>query len=133
MKRIMGRYNASLRHDLAKLGLTTPKMRALAVLSVIEGPTISQLAVYAVAEQSTLSRALDSLEADGLVRRIADPTDNRATRVSITETGRAAFETQWPTMRQSYARMFKDIDAEERAAFVATLQKMLRNIRKHDF
>lgn len=133
MNRIMGRYNASLRHDLAKLGLTTPKMRALAVLSVIEGPTISQLAVYAVAEQSTLSRALDSLEADGLVRRIADPTDNRATRVSITETGRAAFETLWPTMRKSYARMFKDIDAEERAAFVATLQKMLRNIRKHDF
>lgn len=133
MNRIMGRYNASLRHDLAKLGLTTPKMRALAVLAVIEGPTISQLAVYAVAEQSTLSRALDSLEGEGLVRRIADPTDNRATRVSITETGRAAFEQMWPTMRKSYARMFKGIDAEERAAFVATLQKMLRNIRRHDF
>lgn len=133
MNRIMGRYNASLQEDLAKLGLTTPKMRALAVLSVIEGPTISQLAVYAVAEQSTLSRALDSLEAEGLVRRIADPTDSRATRVSITEVGRAAFEQLWPTMRNSYARMFKGIDAEERTAFVATLQKMLRNIRKHDF
>lgn len=133
MNRIMGRYNASLRADLAKLGLTTPKMRALAVLSVIEGPTISQLSVYAVAEQSTLSRALDSLEADGLVRRIADPGDNRATRVSITEAGRSAFEQLWPTMRHSYARMFKGIDAAERTAFVATLQKMLRNIRKHDF
>ena len=133
MNRIMGRYNASLRHDLAALGLTTPKMRALAVLSVIEGPTISQLAVYAVAEKSTLSRALHSLEAGGLVRRLAAPADNLASRVFVTETGRAAFETLWPTMRKSYARMFKGIDAEERAAFVATLQKMLRNIRKHDF
>jgi hypothetical protein len=38
MNRIMGRYNASLRDEMAELGLTTPKMRALAVLSVIEGP-----------------------------------------------------------------------------------------------
>jgi len=48
MNRIMGRYNASLRADLAGLGLTTPKMRALAVLSVIDAPLIRELAVYAV-------------------------------------------------------------------------------------
>ena len=33
MNRIMGRYNADLRQEMGKLGLTTPKMRALAVLS----------------------------------------------------------------------------------------------------
>ncbi len=133
MNRIMGRYNASLREDLAKLGLTTPKMRALAVLSVIDNLAISRLAVYAITEQSTLSRALDALEADGLVRRTADPEDSRATRISITEAGRAAFETLWPTMRHSYNHMFAGIDAAEHAAFVATLQKILLNVRKHEF
>ncbi|HEV2507265.1 MAG TPA: MarR family transcriptional regulator [Mesorhizobium sp.] len=133
MNRIMGRYNASLREDLAKLGLTTPKMRALAVLSVIDNLAISRLAVYAITEQSTLSRALDALETDGLVRRTADPEDSRATRISITEAGRAAFETLWPTMRHSYEHMFAGIDAAERTAFVATLQKMLLNVRKHEF
>ncbi|MFD9900484.1 MarR family winged helix-turn-helix transcriptional regulator [Mesorhizobium sp. UC22_110] len=133
MNRIMGRYNASLREDLAKLGLTTPKMRALAVLSVIDNLAISRLAVYAITEQSTLSRALDALEADGLVRRTADPEDSRATRISITEAGRAAFETLWPTMRHSYEHMFAGIDVAERTAFVATLQKMLLNVRKHEF
>lgn len=133
MNRIMGRYNASLRADLAGLGLTTPKMRSLAVLSVIDGIVISRLAVYAVVEQSTLSRALDALEADGLVRRAPDPEDSRATRVWITAEGRAAFEKMWPTMRKSYERMFAGIDAEEHAAFVATLQKILVNVRKHDF
>ncbi|MFN6979346.1 MAG: MarR family transcriptional regulator, partial [Gemmobacter sp.] len=58
MNRIMGRYNASLRDEMAALGLTTPKMRALAVLAVIDGLPIRQLAVHAVTEQSTLSRAL---------------------------------------------------------------------------
>ena len=133
MNRIMGRYNASRRDDMGVLGLTTPKMRALAVLSVIDGIQIRQLAVYAVVEQSTLSRALDGLEAEGLVRRDSDPADSRATRVTITEAGRSAFETLWPTMAHSYARMFAGIPAGERAAFVATLQKMLINIRKHDF
>ncbi|MBN9071613.1 MAG: MarR family transcriptional regulator [Rhizobiales bacterium] len=133
MNRIMGRYNALLRADLAKLGLTTPKMRSLAVLSVIDGIVINRLAVYAVVEQSTLSRTLDALETEGLVRREPDPADSRATRVWITPEGRAAFETLWPTMRKSYEAMFAGIGAEERGAFVATLQKMLVNVRRHDF
>jgi len=133
MNRIMGRYNASLRADLAGLGLTTPKMRALAVLSVIEAPLIRELAVYAVVEQSTLSRALDQLAGEGLIQRETDAGDSRAIRVHITEAGRAAFEAMWPQMAASYARMFQGIPDDERRAFVATLQKMLGNIRKHDF
>lgn len=133
MNRIMGRYNASLRAELAAMGLTTPKMRALAILSVMDGLLIGRLAVYAIVEQSTLSRALDALEADGLVRRTPDADDSRAIRMSITEAGRATFEKLWPTMRGSYSRMFEGIDVAERAAFVATLQKMLLNVRQHDF
>lgn len=132
MNRIMGRYNASLRDEMADLGLTTPKMRALAVLSVVEGPLIRELAVYTVVEQSTLSRALDQLNADGLIRREADSADSRAVRVYITEAGRASFEILWPHMAQAQARMFRGIPEDERAAFVATLQKMLANIRKHE-
>jgi DNA-binding MarR family transcriptional regulator len=132
MNRIMGRYNASLREEMAGLGLTTPKMRALAVLSVIDGPLIRELAVYAVAEQSTLSRALDALALEGLIRREADPSDSRATRVFITESGRAAFEALWPHMAEAHARMFRGIPEDERRAFVGTLQKMLLNIRKHE-
>ena len=132
MNRIMGRYNASLREEMAGLGLTTPKMRALAVLSVIEGPLIRELAVYSVVEQSTLSRTLDQLAGDGLIRRESDASDSRATRVHITEAGRAHFETLWPRMAEAQERMFRGIPAEERRAFVGTLQKMLTNIRKHE-
>ncbi len=132
MNRIMGRYNASLRAEMAGLGLTTPKMRALAVLSVVEGPLIRALAVLTVVEQSTLSRALDQLQAEGLVRRETDAADSRASRMFITETGRAAFERLWPHMAAAQARMFKGIPEDERRAFVGTLQKMLANIRKHE-
>ena len=108
MNRIMGRYNAALSAEMAALGLTTPQMRSLAVLSVTDGILIRELAVYAVVQQSTPSRALDALV-------------------------REAYARLWPHMAQAYEAMFKGIGPEEKAAFVATLQTMLRNIRKHDF
>ena len=132
MNRIMGRYNASLRAEMAELGLTTPKMRALAVLSVLDGPLIRELSVYTVVEASTLSRALDQLQADGLIRREADGSDSRATRIYATEAGRATFDVLWPHMADAQGRMFKGVPDAERRAFVGTLQKMLANIRRHE-
>jgi DNA-binding MarR family transcriptional regulator len=133
MNRIMGRYNAAMRTEMADLGLTTPQMRSLAVLSVIDGILIRELAVYAVVQQSTLSRALDALSQNGLIRREGDVTDSRATRVFLTDAGREAYERLWPHMSAAYEAMFVGIEEAEKRAFVGTLKTMLRNIRKHDF
>lgn len=133
MNRIMGRYNAAMQEEMAKLGLTTPQMRSLAVLSVHDGILIRELAVFAVVQQSTLSRGLDALEQNGLVRRQPDPDDSRATRIFLTDSGREAFKRLWPHMSDAYQAMFAGIKAAEKQAFVSTLQKMLKNVRKHDF
>ena len=82
MNRIMGRYNASIRDNVIKLDLTTAKMRTLAVLSVVNGPVIRDLSVFAVVEQSTLSRSLNALEKDGMIRREADEKDTRHSYLS---------------------------------------------------
>lgn len=133
MNRIMGRYNSALRAEMVSLGLTTPKVRTLAVLSVHDGILIRELAVYAVVEQSTLSRALDGLEKDGLIVRKANQDDGRAFHVFLTQAGHEANDSLWPHMSSASDAMFKGITQDEREAFVATLQKMLRNIRKHNF
>jgi len=70
---------------------------------------------------------------DGLIRREVDKNDSRATRVFITPAGRAAFEKLWPSMAESYGRMFQGIGETEQQAFIATLQTILGNIRQHDF
>lgn len=132
MNRIMGRYNAALRDQMAGLGLTTTKARALAVLAVIEAPLIRELAVYAVSDPSTLSRALDQLDTEGLITRVADAADSRATRVRLTPEGRTAFNRLWPEMAAAQDALFRGIPEGERAAFVGTLQRILRNIRKHE-
>ena len=133
MNRIMGRYNESLRRKMTSMDLTTPKMRALAVLSAVDGMLISELAVYAVFEQSTLSRALEQLNSDGLIKREIDIIDTRATRVYLTRLGSDAFRSLWPDMLNSYNEMFNEIDDAEKSQFIITLQKILKNIRKHEF
>ena len=133
MNRIMGRYNAGLREELATMGLTTPKMRTLAVLSVTGPLTVGEAAVYAVVEQSTMSRTLDALEAAGLVRREGDPDDSRARRVSLTDAGRGAFDRLWPALAAAEASLLEGIPEEERDRLVGTLQKILRNIRRNPF
>tara|TARA_R110000796_G_scaffold1389_1_gene5555 strand:- start:2136 stop:2615 length:480 start_codon:yes stop_codon:yes gene_type:complete len=133
MNRIVGRYNAALQEEMAKQGLTTTQMRSLAVLSVLDGIRIRELAIYAVVQQSTLSRGLDTLVQNGLVLRQPDHDDSRATRIFLTDAGRETYERLWPHMSNAYNSMFRGVADSEKNVFVGTLQKMLKNIRKHDF
>lgn len=132
MNRIMGRYNATLREDFRRQHRTIAQVRALAVLSVLDGVTVGDLSVYTVIEQSTLSRTLDALEGHGLVRREPGETDSRVRTVSLTDKGRAEFNRAWPAMHAVFEEMFEGIDEAEYSAFIATLQKMLKNIRQHE-
>ncbi|TPK70016.1 MarR family transcriptional regulator [Mesorhizobium sp. B2-4-15] len=132
MNRIMGRYNATLRDDFRRQGLTISQVRTLAVLSVTDGVTVNDLSVYTVIEQSTLSRTLDTLEGQGFVRREQGVTDSRIRHVFLTDEGRAEFTRAWPAMHDAFEAMFDDVDDAEYAALIATLQKILKNIRKHD-
>ena len=131
MNRVMGRWNAEIAAALRDHDLTTAQMRALAVLSVRPRPTIHELSVYTVTEPSTMSRTLDGLEARGLIRRGARRGDARAREIALTETGAEAFARFWPAMRESHDRMFAGIGAEEREDFLATLRRIVGNIRRN--
>ena len=132
MNRIVGRWNADLQEELKSYDLTTAKMRTIAVLSVVPGLTINELSIYAVTEQSTMSRTLDALEGQGFIRRAERESDGRVREIYLTDTGRAAFDRFWPAMHDALGRLYEGVSDEERDAFIATLQKMLRNIRRHD-
>src|SRR5271156_3788023 len=106
MNRIMERWNGNLAEALKLHNMSTTMMRALAVLSISSPVTINELSAYAVTEQSTMSRTLDILEAQGLVRRQRRAEDMRIRDVSITEDGRAAFERVWPMMHARFQTLF---------------------------
>jgi MarR family transcriptional regulator, transcriptional regulator for hemolysin len=132
INRVAARWNANMADELKGFDMSTAQMRALAILSITSGLTINELSVFTVTEQSTMSRTLDALEEQGLIRRQQRAEDMRVREVHITESGRAAFAEVWPSMYDSFVRMFDGIEEEEYQAFTATLHKVLRNIRKHE-
>lgn len=130
LNRISARWNNDLSELLREHDLTTVKMRTLASLSTRQGLTINELAIYSVTEQSTMSRTLDTMEEQGLIRREPRASDLRAREVYLTEKGRQAFARFWPTMYREHCRLFAGLDTDEYRAFVGTLHRILANVRK---
>jgi MarR family transcriptional regulator, transcriptional regulator for hemolysin len=84
--KVVGRAFAD---TLAEAGGSLPMFLALSNLMGGERPTQQQLARALEIEGPTLTRHLDAFERAGLVTRAPHETDRRASRVEITEAGRA--------------------------------------------
>ena len=72
---------------LARLGVKLAEHEVLANLSTDPGITQQALAERSFAAKSHTSMLLKQMEADGLVRREADPADARAKRLYLTAAG----------------------------------------------
>ena len=129
LNRLSAQWNGELQEVLRSFDISTTQMRALAVLTVASGITVNELALFAVTEQSTMSRTLDALEDQDLIRRKAKAGDMRVREVFITEKGLNLFSTLWPDMYGLYAHFFEGVDEMEFRGFIATLHKVLRNVR----
>jgi DNA-binding MarR family transcriptional regulator len=73
----------------------------------------------------TVTEALDVLERDGLVSRVADPSDRRVKRLSITAAGAAAVGATEPFRRQLTTQILSRLSGNERKTLHALLQKLL--------
>jgi DNA-binding MarR family transcriptional regulator len=79
----------AVRREDAQAGLTGPRLSALSVI-VFGGPvTLSGLAAAEQVRPPTMTRLVDALEAEGLVRRVPDKADRRRIRLRATARGRA--------------------------------------------
>jgi DNA-binding MarR family transcriptional regulator len=125
---IMGRRDRTLQQLLEPFGVSMPQWRILAVLQVREGCTMNELADVTTVDRTTLTRALDRLERDGLVTRQSDTRDRRNVRLGPTAAGRDAFHRVLPTIAEQNERALAGFTAAEGAALRALLHRMLRNL-----
>ncbi|MDB5632379.1 MAG: transcriptional regulator [Tardiphaga sp.] len=132
INRIIARWNLNLADAFKEENATTVNMRVLTVLSVWPGLTVNELSVFAVTEQSTMSRTLDAMEDQGLIRRQQVAEDMRVKKVFLTDSGRDTFERLWPVMYDRFALLFDGVGDDEYQRFVGTLHKLLDNIRTHN-
>lgn len=95
-----------------------------------DGQRLSQIAEALGITVATASEAASSLAAKKLIKRTPDPTDRRASRLSLTRQGDGAAErvSDWPDF------MLKAVDAldpTEQAVFLRTLVKMIRALQEN--
>ena len=77
---------------LDEIGLSPAKAGVLKALTKAGEPMpLSELAACNKCVRSNVTQLVDRLEADGLVRRIADPEDRRVTLAELTTEGRKAY------------------------------------------
>lgn len=74
---------------LRRAGVQVPVWRVLATLSGSHGETVTGLAEACLLQQPTMTKLLDRMVRDGLVRRMPDVRDRRVVRIQTTPRGEA--------------------------------------------
>jgi DNA-binding MarR family transcriptional regulator len=79
------------------------------------------LAQRCVMTAPALTELVDSLERDGLARRLEDPNDRRVVLVELTARGRRELDRFRDHMRERVARVLSNMSAEKRARLRSAL------------
>ena len=103
------RITQFLDREMTGLGMTVAQLGLMAQIAAAEDDTLGALAMRAGLDQSTLSRNLRTLEADGLVEIAIVESDQRRRMVWLTETGARRLEKAIPVWRAANARLARQV------------------------
>jgi len=106
------------------------RWRTLSILAEADCMTITALAEHTFIERSALSRLLEIMEREGLVKRRTRASDKRITEISITKKGTKTFLTMLPIRREIFKRAAKGFDDRDIETLMRHIQHLARNL--HD-
>jgi len=124
------RWGAEATSALSEAGLGLGGMH-FGALSVIDaaGPISQQeLGEYVKKDRTTIVALVDDLEHEGLVERRRNPADRRAYALELTDEGRDWLAAAGPALTEAEDRLLLDLDDDERAQLVDTLQRVLFSV-----
>jgi DNA-binding MarR family transcriptional regulator len=106
-------------------GLTYPRLRVLEVLHC-QGPSkMKTLADSLGLSARNLTAVADSLEDEGLVRRLAHPTDRRSTLLELTRSGQVAADKSLAPRLIEISRLFDELSPTARNHLRSTLATLV--------
>lgn len=122
------RLTDAMQRGLGERGLSAS--RAEVILALDNGGPMVQRALSESLRCTPryVTTLVDSLEAEGLVRRSPHPTDRRATLVGLTEGGAAAAARMGAEREQAARWLLGDVPQGHLATFVAVAEHVLERI-----
>lgn len=118
---------ARMEAAVSPAGLSMAKLAVLDILAEAEGPLpLSALAERQHCVRSNITQLVDRLEADGLVRRRADPEDGRSVRATLTPAGERAHRRGMRALVAEQRAIMKSLGAGGAARLQGVLELLGR-------
>jgi DNA-binding MarR family transcriptional regulator len=119
------RLRAAAMTSLAEWDVTPSQLRALRALSRHGDLRSSELAAHLHIAARSATEVVDALEGKGIVQRLPDPTDRRATLVSLTPHGRGLLARMHRARGAESEKLFERLSAADRDHLARILQRLL--------
>ncbi|MBQ6824811.1 MAG: MarR family transcriptional regulator [Clostridia bacterium] len=125
-------FNDQMRQKTEAMGMAEGWRRMLFHLAHNDSLTQLELARRTHLSTPAVSVTLQKMEAEGLVTRKADPNDQRAIRVQLTEQGKEADRKVVGAIHETEDKMLEGISAEEIASIRPVLERMYANLTQKE-
>jgi DNA-binding MarR family transcriptional regulator len=111
-----------------EMGLRVPEWRVMACLYDQDGLMITQLAHYALMEQSRITRIVDQMETRGLVVRRNDKGDGRRVRIYLTGEGQSLSAELVDAAKTHEMQLLEGLSSKDAANIKPALMALLSSL-----
>lgn len=116
--------NGLIDEQLGAFGLSRVRLHVLAFLSRAEAEVrMTDIGDWLGVSKAQMTRLIDGLERDGLVRRSVSKTDRRAIFVEVTSAGRERLDAALPGHVAHLSHLMEGLNEEEKLALTHLLAK----------
>jgi MarR family transcriptional regulator, multiple antibiotic resistance protein MarR len=113
--------------ELAEYDITAPQFIVLASLATEDPVSPANICKTISYDPGAMTRMIDRLEQKGLVKRIPNPTDRRATQLALTAAGKALFPQLMAAKERVAAQFLRGFARDEVRQLEGFLHRMIAN------
>jgi DNA-binding MarR family transcriptional regulator len=133
MTQVMAAYYDMLEKALEAVGVDQPRWRVLMILGAKNPSNMSELCKRSVIKTSTMTRLIQRMQKQGLVRNAPHPDDNRVSEVYLTPMGEERLRMVRDVGGQIFRHAFGAAGNPKLKDFVATLKTLIANLGRSPF
>jgi DNA-binding MarR family transcriptional regulator len=127
INRVRVEINDALDRELARFEISAPQLIVLASVANKEADSASAVCKSISYDPGAMTRMIDRLERKGLIRRIPNPDDRRATNLELTAAGRALYPQLIAAKENVQTQFLRGFSEEEALQLERFLNRMLDN------
>ena len=127
--RASGRYRGRMEEMLRDTALDMPRWRVLMTLHQDRVASVSEIAAHSSEKLPTMTRIIQRMEADGLVRRRPRPGREHVMEVVLTDAGELAGNEAWARADSIYGQAFAGMTDAELEQLTGLLQRVAENLK----